>query len=144
MTISRVIPDIHVLLSGATSRDGLARSLYLATQRYEVQFVLSDGHFHELRRVLTYPGVLRLGGRITPSDAFGLAVELFQTAEILTKLERLDWPSCPDPKDWYLLDLFMASGADAIISRDKHLLRLRDSLNLPIFDVVESKRLGLF
>lgn len=144
MTIPRVIPDIHVLLSGATSKTGLAHELYQSTQRYEVQFVLSDGHFHELRRVLTYPGVLRLGGGITPSDAFGLAVELFQTAEILTVVEQFDWPSCPDPKDWYLLDLFMASRADAIISRDKHLLRLRDSLSLPVFDVLEAKHLNLF
>lgn len=144
MTVARVIPDIQVLLSGATSPQGLARELYQLAQRYELQFVLSDGHFHELRRVLTYPGVLRLGGGITPSDAFGLAVELFQTAEILTRVPRMDWPSCPDPKDWYLLDLYVASGADAIISRDKHLLRLRDLLNLPVFDVIEAKRLGLF
>ncbi len=144
MTIPRVIPDIQVLLSAATSTTGLARELYGLTQRYEIQFVLADGHFHELRRVLTYPGVLRLGTGITPSDAFGLAVELFQTAEILTDVRRLDWPSCPDSKDWYLLNLYVASGADAIISRDKHLLRLRDLLDIPVFDVVEAKKLGLF
>lgn len=139
----RLIPDVNVLLSGATSERGPARALYLAALRFEVTFVLGEGHFMELRRVLTYPAVLRLGGGITPSDAFNLAVGLYESAEVVRRTERLDWPSCPDPKDWYLLDLFAAARPDAVVTRDKHLLRLRDLLGLPVFEPKDLVRLGI-
>ncbi|WP_264777206.1 PIN domain-containing protein [Deinococcus aetherius] len=112
----RLIPDVNVLLSGVTSERGPARTLYLSARRFEVTFVLSEGHFQELRRVLTYPDVLRLGRGITASDAFGLAVELYEGAEVVRRVERFDWPSCPDPKDWYLLDLFVAAQPDALVT----------------------------
>lgn len=89
--------------------------------------------------MLTYPEVLRLGTGITASDAFGLAVELYGVAEV----ERFDWPSCPDLKDWYLLDLFVAARPDAVVTKDRHLLRLRDSLTIPVFEPKELVRLGV-
>lgn len=139
----RLIPDVNVLLSGATSERGPARALYLAAQRFEATFVLSEGHFQELRRVLTYPEVLRLGRGITASDAFGLAVELYEVAEVVRRVERFDWPSCPDPKDWYLLDLFVTAQPDAVVTRDKHLLRLRDRLDIPVLEPKDLVRLDV-
>ena len=135
----RLIPDVNVLLSGATSERGPARALYLAAQRFEVTFVLSEGHFQELRRVLTYPEVLRMGRGITASDAFGLD----EVAEVVRRVERFDWPSCPDPKDWYLLDLFVAAQPDAVVTKDKHLLRLREGLDIPVLEPKDLVRLGV-
>lgn len=98
----------------------------------------------ELVRVLTYPQVLALGGgTLTPSVSFQFATQLFQIGEYYASVAASDWPSCPDPKDWYLLDLLMASGADALISKDKHLLRLRKSLGLPVFEPKLLTNLGL-
>jgi uncharacterized protein len=37
----------------------------------------------------------------------------------------------------------MASGADGLIIKDRHLLRLRDRLGLPIFEPEALLRLGL-
>lgn len=139
----RLIPDVNVLLSGATSERGPARALYLAALRFEVTFVLGEGHFMELRRVLTYPSVLRLGGGITPSDAFSLAVNLYESAQVMRQVERFDWPSCPNPKDWYLLDLFVAAQPDAVVTKDSHLLRLRDRLHIPVVEPRELVRLGV-
>lgn len=143
MSPFRLIPDVNVLLSGATSERGPARALYLAARRFEVTFVLGEGHFRELRRVLAYPSVLRLGRGITPADAFGLAIELYDSAEVVRRVERFDWPSCPDPKDWYLLDLFVTAQPGAVVTRDKHLLRLRTTLGLPIFEPRDLLRLGV-
>ena len=66
--------------------------------------------------------------------SFQFATQLFQIGEYYASVPAHDWPSCPDRKDWYLLDLLMASGADALISKDRHLLRLREALGLPVFE----------
>lgn len=142
MSVPRLIPDIHILLSGLTSDRGPAHDLFQTAQRFDVIFVLAEEHFVELERVLTYPQVLALGTGITPAAAFGLATALHRMAEVLRPLECYDWPSCPDPKDWYLLDLLMASEADGIVSRDSHLLTLRTTLKLPVYEPRDLVRLG--
>lgn len=130
----RLIPDINVLLSGLTSTRGPSRELYLAARRFEVQFVLAEEHLEELARVLTYPAVLRLGSGITPADAFALAVDLHRMTEIAHLTTHHDWPSCPDPKVWYLLDLLVQAQADAVVSKDRHLLNAGRHLGLPIVE----------
>ena len=135
MTPLRLVPDIQVLLSGLTSTVGPSFELYQAATRFEMVFVLSAGHFQELSEVLTYPAVLALGnGVITPAFAFRAATELHRISEYHDRVPRLDWPSCPDPKDWYLLDVLIASQADGVVSKDKHLLQLNGLLGLPIFE----------
>jgi len=141
--VPRLIPDVNVLLSGITSRHGPARDLYLAAKRFDVMFVLCPQHFEELQRVLTYPQVLALGGGISPSDAFGLAFELLQMSEFVQSVKTYDWPSCPDPKDWYLLSLLMTADAAAIVTKDKHLLRLKESLGLPVYEPKELVQFGI-
>lgn len=141
----RLIPDINVLLSGVTSERGPARELYLAAGRFDVIFVLCPEHFTELRRVLAYPQVLTLGQGITPADAFGLAIELVTMGEMFQRpLRQFDWPSCPDPKDWYLLNLLMTADADGIVTKDKHLLHLHNTLNLPIHTPKQLVQMGIF
>lgn len=139
----RVIRDVNVLLSGATSPRGPARELFLAARRFDVVFVLGEEHFVELRRVLTYQHGLSLGGGLTAAEAFGLAYDLLQVAEVVRRVQSFDWPSCPDSKDWYLLDLLMASEADALVTKDKHLLRLHDKLGLPVHEPRDLVRLGM-
>lgn len=141
--IPRLIPDVNVLLSGISSRYGPARDLYLAAKRFDAVFVLCPQHFEELQRVLTYSQVLALGGGITPSDAFGLAFELLQMSEFVQLVRAYDWPSCPDPKDWYLLSLLMTADADAIVTKDKHLLRLNFDLGLPVYEPKELLQFGI-
>ncbi|WP_102126041.1 putative toxin-antitoxin system toxin component, PIN family [Deinococcus planocerae] len=139
----RVIPDVNVILSGATSPRGPARDLLLAAKRFDVVFVLGEEHFVELRRVLTYQNVLSLGGGLTAAEAFGLAYDLLQVAEVVQRVQSFDWPSCPDPKDWYLLNLLMTSEAEALVTKDKHLLRMHDKLGLPVYEPKELVRLGV-
>lgn len=127
-----------------TSRRGPAFDLYQAARRFNVIFVLSEGHFAELAEVLTYRAVLGMGGGvITPSFAFRAAAELHRIGEYHERVEGLDWPSCPDPKDWFLLDLLVAANAEGIVTKDKHLLRLRAALHLPVFEPKDLVRLGV-
>ncbi len=132
--VLRLIPDINILISGVTSTKGPPFDLLEAAKRFDLIFVLCEQHFNEMTHVLEYPQVLALGERkITPSIAFGLAAELHRISEYFGRLERSAWPSCADPQDWYLLDLLMTSQADGIITRDRHLLKAGEVLNLPIF-----------
>lgn len=126
-----------------TSRSGPSFELYQRARRFEVIFILCEAHFRELAQVLTYDTVLRLGsGIITPSYAFSIAAELHRIGEYHDRVPGLDWPSCPDPKDWYLLDLLIAAEADGIVSKDKHLLGMVP-LGLPVMTPAEMKRQGL-
>lgn len=139
----RIVPDIQVLLSGLTSQVGPSFDLLQAARRFDVILVLSEEHFLELATVLGYPAVLRLGaGVFTPSFAFRTATELHRIAEFHERVPRLDWPSCPDPKDWYLLDLLVASGAEGLVSKDKHLLRMADRVKVPVITPGELKAMG--
>lgn len=141
MKTPRVIPDIQVLLSGVTSRAGASYELYQAARRFEVVFVLCEQHFAELAQVLSYPEVLALGkGIITPAYAFSVASELHRISEFHEHIPPLDWPSCPDPKDWYLLDLLVAAEADLIVSKDKHLLRMAQAVTVPVLTPAEFRQ----
>ena len=140
----RLVVDIQVLLSGVTGAKGPSFELWQAALRFDVVLVLCEGHFAELARVLTYPHVLALGnGALTPSLSFQFAAQLFQVGEYYAHVPAHAWPSCPDPKDWYLLDLLMQSGADGLITKDKHLLRLAEILSLPVMEPKALLRLGL-
>lgn len=87
--------------------------------------------------------MLALGGGITAAEAFGLATDLYRVAQVVSPLQRYDWPSCPDPKDWYLLDLLVTAGADAIVSKDAHLLGMKRKLGVPVYEPKELIRLGI-
>ena len=140
----RLVVDIQVLLSGVTSSKGPSFDLWQAARRFDVVLVLCEGHFLELARVLTYPQVLALGnGALTPSVSFQFAAQLFHVGEYYAHVPSTAWPSCPDPKDWYLLDLLMLSKADGLISKDEHLLGLAGRLGLPMMAPKELVRLGL-
>lgn len=118
-----------------TSQSGASYELYQAARRFEVVFVLCEQHFAEMAQVLTYDRVLRLGGGVlTPAYTFRIAGELHRISDPVPKLE---WPSCPDPKDWYLLDLLLASNADGIISKDSHLLSAAQKVGLPVMTPAE-------
>ncbi len=140
----RLIPDVNVLLSSLTSRRGPSFDLLQAARRFDVVLVLAEIHFIELAEVLTYPQVLALGGHaLTPSRAFWAAFELRRIGEYVEQVPRLDWPSCPDREDWYLLDLLTATDADGLVTKDKHLLRLHGQLGLPVYEPRELVRLSI-
>jgi uncharacterized protein len=133
-TVAKWIPDINILLSGATNPYGIPRKIFDAACEFRIIFVLADEHYIEMQRILSYEKVLRLGrDSFTPASAFGLAATLYRIAEHHSRLERFEWTSCSDPKDWYLLDLLLTSNATGIITKDKHLLELKSKLGLPVF-----------
>jgi len=56
----------------------------------------------------------------------------------------VEWPTLPDPKDRWVLDLAHASGADCVVTRDRHFLDRAGELEALGFRVLTPRRiLGL-
>ncbi len=129
--IPNFILDVNVLISAAIGKEKSPDAIiYKKFLRSECRLVTSEPLINEFIRVLDYPRVLSLG--ITPAIASTMIFNLMLLGNHVSKIEKLDWPSLSDKKDWYLLDLLFTSQADALITRDKAVLRTGKKLNLPI------------
>ena len=121
--------------------DSIEQELYQAFKRNECEFISSEELIEELRRVLTYEAILALG--VTPAIAVTVVYHLLHLGSYYDEVETFDWPSLSDKKDWYLLDLLFASNADALITRDKAVLKAGKSLNLPVIHPEELRNTEL-
>lgn len=100
-----------------------------------VQLALSNEWLRELQDVLSRVFISERHPK--PVRAFRAGMTLGLMGE-LYRPERFDWVSLTDPKDWGLLDLAFASGADYIITRDKRVLSAAKKLG---FDVLTPPQL---
>lgn len=143
MTPPRLILDTNVLLSGLMGRPGtLAHRLYKQFERGEVRLAFSASLLSEIQDVVGYPGILARG--MSPSLAFKLARDLYELGEYYPQVERYDWPSLPDRKDWFLLDLLYTSAASALLTQDGRLREAGRKLGLPVMNLIEGAERGWF
>ena len=83
-----------------------------------VLLALSDASLSELSRVVGYPDVEPQIRSAARALRYGLDLGVMGYTYRPT---RYDWPSVADRKDWWMLDLAWAAGADCIVTRDPHL-----------------------
>ncbi len=114
-----VVSGIMGLVGGSDARTLLALETGLA------RLALSDAGLRELNAVLArdffalhHPEPKRI---FRAGLMLGLMGELYRP-------ERFDWISLSDKKDWWILDLAFASGADFIVTRDKKVLKAANAL----------------
>jgi len=115
-----VILDTNVLLSALLSPQGPPAELLAASRRKLFTLVVSDELLAELRSVLRRPF---FRARLRESDA-----ELFVASLHDLALRHSNPPhssQAPDAKDSFLLDLAVVSGAEFLVTGDKHLLALK-------------------
>lgn len=132
--MKRLILDTQCLLS-AISAYHQGKTTPLATlwsefRRREMLLVFSEPLLLEVQRVLDYPSTTRLG--ITSGQAFAASSSLLMLGEYHAPVPRYSWPSLSDPNDWFLLDLLYYSAADALVTRDRRVLRAGQALGLPV------------
>lgn len=127
-----VVVDTGVVVRALAGAEGSSSyRLPRAMGAGEIRLVLSDDFLRELYEVVGYP---RVEARIVSgARAFRLALDVGVMGE-MRHPRRLDWPSVPDPGDWWMPDLAYDSGADYIVSWDPHLTDA--DLPLPV-EVVE-------
>lgn len=126
MTPPLIVLDTVILIGAIIGKPRSADAqLIRAVATGEVQLALSDDGLREIVRVLGYPEVEEKIAK--PVRAFEVALALGLMGELFHP-KRFDWPSLNDPKGGWLLDLAFESGADFLVSRDKHLLKVAKEL----------------
>lgn len=120
MTPPRIVLDTVVLVGAIIGKlESADAHLIQAVATGSVQLALSDDGLREIIRVLSYSEVEEKVKQ--PVRAFEVALALGLMGQLFHP-KRLDWPSLQDPKDGWVLDLAFESGADYLVTRDKHLL----------------------
>ena len=129
MTVPRLVLDTNVLVSGLVFGGPPAEIIQLGLNR-DVTFVTSPILLEELERILhlkfpqVYP-VIR-----DAFEAISSITHLVTPSEIVDIITQ-------DPSDNRVLECAAESRAEAIISGDKHLLRLKTFRSIPILKPAE-------
>ncbi len=133
-----IVVDTTVFVNAATSRPGsLAERVVEAIQTGDVRLAVSDDALDELRAIMYRPSVEPYVRR--PGWAFEIGLVLgFMGRHYRPRV--YDWPSLRDRKDWWILDLAFASGADFIVTWDGDLQELDPSLGFEIIQPPELLR----
>jgi putative PIN family toxin of toxin-antitoxin system len=121
-----IVLDTVVLVAAIIGKPGSADAeLVVDVATGNIRLALSDDGLREIVRVLGYPEV---EGKVKrPVRAFEIALALGLMGRLFHP-KRLDWPSLKDPKDGWIFDLAFECGADHIVTRDKHLLKVGKKL----------------
>ena len=126
-----LVLDTNVVLDLLHFDDDATRPLLQALQTVQVRCAVSDATFGEWQRVLAYPEfVLDAGQQAVLTARYRGLSTLFQTGELVTGL-----PRCSDPDDQKFIELAAASGAQALVSKDHAVLKLRRHC-APLFRVI--------
>ena len=119
--MNKVVLDTNVVLDLLHFDDAIARPLRQALEAGRARCVVTDATLDEWRRVLGYPE---------------FALDAARQAELLARYQALSvradavdapvgLPSCSDPDDQKFLELAAAAEAQALVSKDRALLKLR-------------------
>lgn len=120
-----IVLDTDVVVTALLGKDRASSYGVLeAVRRGEVRLALSVPFLRELSEVVRRPSVRT--GIPEPDRAFMMGLDI-GVMGVLYRPARYDWPSVPDPKDYWQPDLAWESEADYIVAWDPHLL----DANLP-------------
>ena len=122
----RVLLDTNVLISLALApRPGspISRVVTLAV-RSRVDLLVAAETIDEFRSAMTTKPSLRR--RFPPARLDAFAVRIGRLAELLPPLGAVPPPRCRDPRDDYLLEQAIRSGAGILLTGDDDLLSLEN------------------
>jgi len=127
----RVTPDVQALGQAAISGTGPAGSILKAWERGDVGFVLCEEIVMEYVQVLQRRRIQQRFSHITPVTIAASAAALRQNATMIVVGEV---PSVvvDDPDVNIVLACALEGGAECVVTRDKHLLRLGTHQGIPI------------
>lgn len=123
-----IVLDTSVVMSallGDESASSYGVCVFVMTG--DLRLALSDALLRELQMSIRRPRILRSIRNVSRVFEIGLGLGLMG---VLYHPTRRDWPSVPDPKDYWQPDLAWEAGADYIVSWDPHLTEA--SLPFPV------------
>ncbi len=123
----RLVLDTNTIVS-AIGWDGPPRQVLIALREGRHRLVITPALLEELTRVLRYP-------RLQPIAAHPLLAVvlewLYRPEHLVIPTERVTEIHA-DPADNLVLEAAVAGRADAIVSGDRHLLRLQAFRGIPV------------
>lgn len=121
-----VVLDTMVIVRAIIGREGSVNDRILrAVATGDLRLAVSDAGHTELVKVMGYESVKHKVKN--PARAVAVALDV-GTVGCFYHPKRFDWPTVPDPKDGWLLDLAYTSGAAHVVTDDPHLLTRRPAL----------------
>jgi putative PIN family toxin of toxin-antitoxin system len=128
----KVVLDTNTVIS-AIGWDGPPRRILLALRNGRHTLVTSPELLDEVTRVLRYPRLRPLAAQpLLPV----ILAWLHRADHIVLPKERVAVVSA-DPADNLVLDAAVAGSAEAVVSGDQHLLRLKSFRGIPILSARE-------
>lgn len=116
-----IVLDTMIVVGGIIGRTtGADAKVMHLIETGGVRLASSDAWLRELQDVLTRPVILEA---VTDPSRLVRAALTVGVMGALYRPTRFDWPTLTDPKDWWMLDLAFEAGADAIVTRDKKVLK---------------------
>lgn len=135
MTTTRGVAPLAVLDTGVVM-SALIGSEQAASYRVMdaagtglIRVALSDRGLRELTRIVEEEEE-RI---VSPARAFRVASDLWTHGSLHLPARR-EWPSLPDPNDWWLLDLAFQAEVDYIVAWDPHLFQATPPLPVEVVE----------
>lgn len=126
---SRLVLDTNIVLDCLVFRDPSMQALMAAIQAQRVQALVHQLALDELERVLTYPQCrLATSEQRLVLDRYRAAATLMPMPEGFSRETLLlppGFPRCRDSDDQPFLALAYHARADALVTKDKAVLKLR-------------------
>lgn len=125
----RVVPDTNVLIS-AIIFGGPPEQMVLLARQQRLRLVISSATLDELRRVL------KRKFHFADAAVFRAELLLREISDVIEPLETIAVIK-DDASDNRVLEAAIEGNADAIVSGDRHLFRLKSYQDIPIWTVRE-------
>ena len=127
----RVTPDVQALVQAAVSGTGAAGFILKAWERGDVGFVLCEEIIAEYVNVLQRRSIQQRFLHVNNATIAASATALRQNATLVA-VDEIPSVVPDDPDDNIILACAVEGGAEYVITRDKHLLRLGTHQGIPI------------
>ena len=127
--MSRLVIDTNVLVSALIFKDSRHLPLREAWQQERVTPLLSIATYRELKHVLGYPMFKLEDEQIT--DAVALIGPFIEWVAIDAE-RAAALPKCSDRDDQKFLQVALCGNADALLSYDRALLKMKRGLPFPV------------
>lgn len=130
----RVTPDVQALVQAAISGAGPAGFVLSAWERGEIAFVICEEIITEYENVLRRQRLQQRFSHITNASIAASAAALRKNATMVA-VHEIRPVVIDDPDDDIVLACAVEGGAEYIVTRDKHLLKLGAHQGIPIVSV---------
>lgn len=128
--MNKVVLDTNVVFDLLFFGDAAVQPLRQALEGGRLRCVVSEATFDEWSRVLAYP---EFGLDVIRQATLRERYRALSSRQSIVAVDGL--PRCSDPDDQKFLELAAASGAGALVSKDRALLKLRRRCR-PLFQVL--------